>query len=88
MTSRIFYSNRVEHLYRLLRERLFAGDTSLFTRRLVVLPSEAMRQWLRLQMAEDPSLGVCAGVDLLFLDQALDHLFTASHGSKLTDFNA
>ncbi len=75
MTSGIYYSNKVEHLYGLLRDRIFLDNSSLFTRRLVVLPSEAMRQWLKLQMAEDPSLGICAGVDLLFLDQALDHLY-------------
>jgi len=47
-------------------------DSGPFTKRLVVVPSKAMKNWLSLRLAED--LGIAAGVEFVFLEPALRQL--------------
>ncbi|MEI8365912.1 MAG: exodeoxyribonuclease V subunit gamma [Parachlamydiaceae bacterium] len=67
------YSNRMEMLYQLLKERLFT-DTHPLTKRIVIVPSPAMKSWLTLHMARDPDLGVAAGIDIGFVEPMLQKL--------------
>lgn len=68
--SSVFYSNRVEFLYEELKKKLFVlGDP--FAKRLIVVPSAAMKSWLMLQLANDPEVGIASGLKILDLDRAL-----------------
>lgn len=66
-----FYSNRVERLYSHLRKELFGESCRPFTKRIVVVPSQAMKRWLMLQLAQDKQAGISAGIDFPFLDRAI-----------------
>lgn len=69
----IFFSNRVEVLFQKLKEDLFVGSHPL-TRRMVIVPSPAIKTWLMYQMANDPELGVAAGVEIGFVDPMVNRL--------------
>ncbi|MGA8164038.1 MAG: exodeoxyribonuclease V subunit gamma [Waddliaceae bacterium] len=69
---RVFFSNRIERLYVHLIKELFSEKTSAFTKRTVVVPSLAIKNWLRESMARD--LGIAAGVHMTFLEQAIEEL--------------
>lgn len=80
--ANVFYSNRVEVLYRDFKRNLFENSHPL-TRRLVIVPSPAVKNWLMLQMASDPDLGVSTGVEIGFIDSILNRLcelFAADQG--------
>jgi len=64
-----FYSNRVENLYGFLRKTLFEGGP--FTKRIVVVPSQAMKRWLMLKLAEDEEVGISGGIEFPFVDRAI-----------------
>ncbi len=69
------FSNRVEILYEQLRDILFdKNQTNLFTRRIIIVPSPAMKSWLMLRMAQDPKLGFATGMRVVYLDEALEIL--------------
>lgn len=68
---KIFYSNRVEQLYHLLSQNLFS-DFSPFARRLIIVPTVAIKSWLLLQLAKDR--GIATGLEVLYLDDAIQHL--------------
>jgi len=71
----VLFSNRVEILYENLRDALFdPAKSSLFTRRLIIVPSPAMKTWLMLRMAQDPKLGFATGIKVAYLNEALDIL--------------
>jgi exodeoxyribonuclease V gamma subunit len=73
----IFYSNRIEKLYQRLKEALFSSDClNPFERRLIIVPSPAIKSWLMLQMAIDPDLQLAMGVEILLLDQAIEKLIS------------
>jgi exodeoxyribonuclease V gamma subunit len=69
-----FFSNRIEHLYIRLKGELFGQPSTPFARRLIVVPSPAMKSWLMLQMARDPDLGIAAAIEVSYLDQTIKHL--------------
>lgn len=82
---KVFFSNRLEVLYQQLRNELFV-DTHPFTRRMILVSSPAIKSWLMLQMAQDPCLGIAAGVDICFVDPALHRLsLLLSPEQKLSD---
>ncbi|CUI17999.1 Putative exodeoxyribonuclease V gamma chain [Candidatus Protochlamydia naegleriophila] len=70
----VFFSNRLSMLYQQLKHILFGVSTTPFKRRLVVVYGPAMKAWLTLQMAQDPDLGVAAGIEFVYLNQAFDQL--------------
>lgn len=70
----VIFSNKVELLYSKLKEALFSPPSLPFTRRLIIVPSPAMKSWLMLQMANDPDLGIAAGLEISYLDQTLAQL--------------
>jgi exodeoxyribonuclease V gamma subunit len=73
-SSQAFYSNQVEILYHHLKEALYSKETTPFTKRLIIVPSPAMKSWLMLKMAEDPDLGICAGILISHLDKTIQTL--------------
>ncbi|MEM1282755.1 MAG: exodeoxyribonuclease V subunit gamma, partial [Chlamydiota bacterium] len=75
-SSIIYLSNRVEILYDDLVSNLFEAS-SPFEKRLIIVPSPAMKSWLTLRMAQDPQLQICAGVEIYYLEEGLDFLQNA-----------
>ena len=71
----VFFSNRVELLFNRLKNVLFGHSGHPFAKRMVIVPSPAMKSWLMLRMAQDPSLGICAGIEIAYLDETLAKLF-------------
>jgi len=71
----IFFSNRIEKLYEQLKVSLFSkfGENP-FERRLIIVPSPAIKSWLMLKMAKDPCLNIAMGVEISLLDQAIEKL--------------
>ena len=76
----VILSNRVEELYEAMKERLFSGTP--FARRLVLVPSPAMRTWLTLRMADDPKLGISAGIEVHFMEQGLTYIEALLGGGR------
>jgi len=71
----IFFSNRIEKLYERLKESLFLNSLgNPFVRRMIVVPSPAIKSWLMMRMARDPDLYIAAGVEVTYLDRAMDVL--------------
>ena len=67
----VFFSNRTECLYSKLKETLFLSGQSPFTKRLVVVPSPAMKAWLMMRLADDPEIGIAAGIKISTLETSL-----------------
>lgn len=76
--STFFFSNRVDRLFDLLKENLFPPGSSPFSKRLIVIPSQAMENWIRLRLASDPEIQIACGFEVLFLRQAVESLSTPS----------
>lgn len=70
---RVTFSNRLERLAEQLKEKLFA-HSSPFTKRLLVVPSPLIKSWLQQQIALDPQLGICTGIEVNYVNQALSSL--------------
>ncbi|MBS0624051.1 MAG: exodeoxyribonuclease V subunit gamma [Verrucomicrobia bacterium] len=71
--STLFFSNQLEKLFEHLQEQLFLEGASIFASRLIIVPSPAVEQWLRLRLAEH--LGIATAIQPFFLTQAVYHLF-------------
>lgn len=74
---KVFFSNRVEKLYERLKGSLF-HNTQPFSRRLVVVSTQSVKSWLMLAMAKDPDLGVGAGFEIAYLEEAIDKFSRAA----------
>lgn len=66
----VHYSNRLERLLEKLKVALFE-ESAPFTRRMIIVPSPAMKSWLMLQMARDPDLGIATGLEIIHPHQAI-----------------
>ncbi len=74
MTSlHVFYSNQIEILFQQLKFQLFHESTP-FSKRMIIVPSTAMKTWIQLQMALDPQLGIAFGVEIHLLETAVQKL--------------
>lgn len=69
----VFLSNQVECLYSHLKKELFL-NTSVFTKRMIIVPSPAMKSWLLMQMANDQDLNIAAGIEVVYLEPAIDKI--------------
>lgn len=74
-TPHIYFSNRIETLYDKLKQELF-GRSCLnpFVRRMIIVPSPAIKKWLMLTMAKDPDLKVAAGLEIVGIENVVDKL--------------
>lgn len=70
MQSHLFFSNKLENLFDFLKDNLSKTLTHPFAEICVVVPSLAMEQWLKKQLAE--AWGICAGLPITFLNRALE----------------
>jgi exodeoxyribonuclease V gamma subunit len=70
----IYFSNHLEILYQNLKKTLYTPFSNPFTRRLVIVYGPAMKSWLTLKMAQDPDLGIAAGIEFIYLNQAFEIL--------------
>lgn len=68
-----FFSNQTELLFEDLKANLFTGTTP-FSKRLVIVPSPAMKSWISAQLAQDLELKVAAGIQITFLEPGIHHL--------------
>ncbi len=67
---KVFYSNRIESLYQYFKQHLFLNSSS-FARRMIIVPTQAIKSWLLLQLARDPELGIAAGLEIIYLEESL-----------------
>lgn len=70
----VFFSNRVEELFLNFKETVFAPGSPSFARRLIIVPSPALKSWLMLKLAKDPDIGIAAGMEISYLDQSVQRL--------------
>ncbi|HEY4831364.1 MAG TPA: exodeoxyribonuclease V subunit gamma, partial [Waddliaceae bacterium] len=70
----VFFSNQVEQLYPKLKDGLFSSLTTPFTKRMVIVPSPAMKIWLGVRFADDPDVGIATGFKISYLDMAIHEL--------------
>lgn len=82
---KIFQSNKIELLYKELKENLFL-NSSVFSKRVILVPTQAIKSWLMLQLAQDPNLEIAAGVEILYFQEGLNRLvnLTGSINEKHT----
>lgn len=76
----VYYSNRTEVLFEDFKENLYANSHPL-SKRLVIVPSSAMKSWLINQMAKDSDLGIAAGMEMGFLEPSLSKLHSLLNNS-------
>ncbi len=73
---KIFYSNRTESLLKDLKHNLFfSSSSSPFARRLLIVPTAAIKAWLILQLSQDKELEVVAGLEILYLHEAQSKIY-------------
>lgn len=78
----VYFSNRVETLYKQLKNELFGQKENPFARRWVVVYGPAMKSWLTWQMANDPDLEIATGVEIILLNQVFSKLLEQLGGSS------
>lgn len=78
----IYFSNRLEILYLNLKNALFYSNFNPFARRIIVVYGPAIQSWLMLKMAQDPDLGIAAGVEFIYLSQAFEKLLEIGQAPK------
>lgn len=71
-----FYSNRTETLYSHLKAGLFT-KTSPLSKRIIIVPSPAMKSWLTLQLAKDPDIGIAAGIEIALVEPSMRKIVQA-----------
>ena len=80
--QKIFLSNRTECLFQSFKKYLFAGSHPL-SKRLIIVPSAAMKSWLIMQMAQDPEMTIAAGIEVGFLEPTIQKLGVCREPSEL-----
>lgn len=71
---KLFYSNHIEQLYQNLKQQLFSHPKP-FERRLIIVPTPAIKSWLLLQFAKDPEMGIAAGLEFHYLEDGLKIIY-------------
>ena len=69
----LFFSNSIEYLFDKLKDNLFPSGSTPFSKRLVIVPSQAIDHWIRLNLAQD--LNISTGIETSFLENAVHELF-------------
>lgn len=71
----VYLSNQLEKLHEELKTHLFFEKNSPFqTPPLILTPTSAVEEWVRLRLAEDKKIGVVIGFTFLSLHTALENL--------------
>lgn len=77
----VFFSNRLNALYQALKQQLFFNSSPLM-KRIVVVHGPAMKGWLSMKMAQDPEIGVAAGIEFVHLSQAFKSILPLCTSSQ------
>jgi exodeoxyribonuclease V gamma subunit len=75
-----FLSNRLENLLQGLSEQLFSNSNP-FSRRLIIVPTLAMKSWLTLMLANQN--GIAFGIEICLLNQAIKKLSICEEQKKI-----
>jgi exodeoxyribonuclease V gamma subunit len=70
----VYLSNKIEHLLQYFKEGVYVSSEHPLTKRLIIVSSPALKSWLMLQLAKDPSVGVAAGLEIRCLEEAIETL--------------
>lgn len=73
----VYFSNRIENLFEKLKTNLF--PTAPFTQKIIIVPNQAIKSWIMLQLAQDPSTQIATGIKFYQLNKAFQELFPAAH---------
>jgi len=65
----IVCSNEMEELFKFFQNALFQCNSTLFTRRMVVVSGPAMKRWLQRRLADESK--VAAGIEVVYLDEVM-----------------
>lgn len=68
----VFFSNRLEILFEILKAHLFPADSDPFAERTLIVPSQSIKNWIQQRLAQD--LTICSGIDIYYLGEALSTL--------------
>lgn len=82
MPIKIFYSNYIEQLYQKFKGQLFAKPCAPFDRRLIIVPTQAIKSWLLLQLATDPEMGIATGLEILHLNDSFQKILSITTQEK------
>ncbi len=72
MTHQRFASNRMENLLEVLKDQLLSSKP--FTPKIIVVPSNHVKDWVQRSLADDPACGVAMGVKFMGLMPAIEYL--------------
>jgi exodeoxyribonuclease V gamma subunit len=72
-----YFSNRVEKLFEELKGQIFMAGTNPFTKRYIIVPSPAMKNWVMTALASDPAIGIAAGVHITTIETALKDIIAS-----------
>lgn len=72
-----YYSNRMEILLSELKTSLFANSSPL-AKRFIIVPSQAMKSWISIQLAKDPNIGIAAGIEVSFVEPSIRKILLAT----------
>lgn len=64
-----YFSQSTEILYNFLIQNLFSAEKSLFLKRIILVPSPLMKNWLVKKMADDR--GISMGVEIVLQEQGM-----------------
>ncbi len=78
----IFLSNRLEVLFDHFKKWLLALRGNPFGTRLIIVPHPQAKNWLQLQLALSPDIGIAAGLQIVTMDRAIKRL-AAIYPSKV-----
>ncbi len=80
----VYYSNRVEQLFEAFKETLYALPSTPFTRRLVIVPSAAIKSWIVMNLARDPQIKIAAGLEFCYIDPSVQLLKGMMEGERIS----
>lgn len=77
-TTKVYFSNQVELLVHPLRQQFL--NTHPLCRRLIIVPSPAMKSWLTFKMAQEDQIAM--GFETTYLDQGIHFLRTLLYADQ------
>lgn len=81
--AQIHFSNDLDVLVEILKDRLFVKGSAPFDKRLVVVPHRVLKDRILMAFAKDPEMLVAAGLQVVTLEQAYSALTGKSLPSHL-----
>lgn len=76
-----YFSNRIERLVDHFKANLFT-DSHPFEKRLVVVSSPLMKNWLERELARDPAFGISMGLEVVFSGELINRMLKKEEGKS------